>query len=121
MNCPNCDQKMQDKSYMYYGIGDWDLDYPETCHQECFCKTCDIKYINREWTIPKALQPSEKRFKTVVFILYVLKFPFNPLTKKGCWKYIHENLQDAIEQNEANKLQRAEWMLEEYGSKFEYF
>lgn len=28
MKCPNCNEEMQDKGYSYYGLGEWDCDYP---------------------------------------------------------------------------------------------
>lgn len=102
MECPNCKQEMKDKSYWYYGLGSWDMDYPDCLHEEHFCKTCKISYLNGEWNIPKNIIATEKQIKTASFISNVLQCEMPIHTKKLLWKFINENLQTAIKVKEQN-------------------
>lgn len=103
MKCPNCDKEMKDKSYWYYGIGDWDMDYPATLHEECYCADCDIKWVNGEWTIPKRYEPpTEKQIKCVRFICRELGMNYEPLLKRKTWEFINKYLDDAKQSWETN-------------------
>ena len=61
MKCPNCNKEMKDESYWYYGLGSWDMDYPDQLHEEYCCSNCNIKLVNGEWTIPKSIIATEKQ------------------------------------------------------------
>ena len=74
MKCINCETEMKDKSYNYYGLGDWDMDYPASYHEEYVCPNCKCKYTgegwgiktNSKWKIPKEVElPTEKQVKTI--------------------------------------------------------
>ena len=98
MKCPNCKQEMKDKSYCDWSS--WDMDYPDCLHEEHFCTTCKISFLNGEWNIPKNLIATEKQIKTASFISDVLRCDVPVHTKKLLWKFINENLQTAIEVKE---------------------
>lgn len=106
MKCPHCNKEMKDKSYAYYGIGSWDMDYPDCYHEEFVCKTCKISYINEKWHIPDNLIATEKQIKTAIFIHNVLGCSIPAHTKKCLWKYINTNLQNAIQASKTLKQQR---------------
>ena len=110
MNCPNCNRKMTDKSYEYYGWGSWDMDYPDQFHEEFKCGRCNISYINGQWKIPRALCPSEKQVKTVSFIENVLGKEAPPPTKNLYWKFIGEYLQRTVDiLNERSAYDEYDW------------
>jgi hypothetical protein len=94
---------MKDKSYSYYSLGAWDCDYPDEFHEEYICKSCKISYVNDEWNIPSSLVATEKQIKTAKFIQNVIGGEALPPLKKNLWRYIHDNLQRAIELNEKIK------------------
>ena len=100
MKCPNCESEMKDKSYWYEGS--WDSDYPEFKHEEHVCKVCKIAYKNGEWYVPDNLIATNKQIKTAMFISNVLHCERPVHTKKLLWKFINENLQEAIEVNNRN-------------------
>lgn len=103
MNCPNCNKKMEDKSYCYYGISDWDMDYPATLHEEYVCKDCNIKYMNREWIIPeKFKRATYKQIKCANFICRELELEFEPVLKTKTWKFINTYLDAAKQSSYAN-------------------
>ena len=52
---------MKDKSYWYYGLGSWDMDYPDELHEEYWCLSCRIKYIDGKWVIPPSIIATEKQ------------------------------------------------------------
>ena len=118
MKCPNCDKKMKDKSFWYYGISDWDMDYPGTFHEEYRCAACDIKYINDEWIIPNKYQrATEKQIKCAEFICRELGMSYDPILKTKTWKFINTYFDEAKLSREAN-FQRwcednAHWLPEE--------
>lgn len=96
MNCPNCDKEMKEKSYWYYGIGDWDMDYPATLHEEYCCIDCSIKWINGEWIIPKRYErATDKQIKCANFICRELGINYEPLFKRKTWEFINKHLDDA--------------------------
>ena len=98
MDCPNCDKEMKNKSYLYYGLGDWDMDHPSTLHEEYFCKDCKIKYAQGEWSIPKIFErPTEKQIKCVMVINQVLELKFNPLIKSRTRVFINKYMQKSKE------------------------
>lgn len=113
MKCPNCNKEMKDKSYSFYSLGAWDCDYPDELHEEYMCKSCKISYINDEWHIPSSLVATEKQIKTAKFIRNVIGGQTPPPLKKNLWKYIHDNLQRAIELNEHIKDCNAEMFFED--------
>ena len=100
MKCPNCNKEMKDNSYSYYGLGSWDMDYPDCYHEEYVCRACKISYINGEWQIPDSLIATEKQIKAAEFISNILGFEIPPHTKKMLWQFIHDNLQEAIKARE---------------------
>lgn len=98
--CPNCDKEMKNNSYMYYGLADWDMDYPATEHEEYYCKQCKIKYINGDWNIPKIIEvPTQKQIKCVNVINNVLGTDFIPLIKNKTTKFIKENIEKSKDIN----------------------
>lgn len=116
MNCPNCNRTMQDKSYNYYGIGDWDMDYPATTHEEYICSHCKIKYMNGEWEIPEEIAATNKQKRAALFINRVLGVQLPVLTKKNAWQYINKYLEKAKEQRrydfECWCEEHADWLPE---------
>ena len=113
MNCPNCNKEMKDRSYWYYGLGSWDSDYPDCFHEEYVCKNCKISYINDEWKIPPSLAATEKQIKTAKFIRNVIGGETPAPLKKSLWKYIHDNLQRAIDLNKHIRDCNAEMFFED--------
>ena len=119
MKCPNCDKEMKDKSYWYYGIGDWDMDYPATLHEEYRCIDCNIKYINDEWIIPKKFERATyKQIKCAAFINRQLGTNFEPILKTSTWKFIKDNLTTA---KEIYNHSFSDWCLENSDWLPEYF
>ena len=116
MICQNCNNEMADKSYWYYGLGSWDSDYPDCLHEEHFCKTCKISYINGDWNIPQNLMATEKQIKTANFISKVLNCGTPIYTKKLLWKFINKNLETAIKVREQDFedwcLDNSDWLPE---------
>lgn len=106
MICPQCQHKMKNKSYAYYSLGAWDCDYPDSYHEEYKCPECKMKYLNGKWIIPDELKATEKQIKTASFINLALGYEVPPHTKKLLWKFINQNLQDAII---ARQTQFEEW------------
>ena len=103
MNCPNCEKEMKDKSYWYYGISDWDMDYPATLHEEYWCKDCCIKHLNGEWIIPKKFErATDKQIKCARFICRELRMNYEPLLKRKTWEFINKHLDDAKKSRETN-------------------
>ena len=103
MNCPNCEKEMKDKSYWHYGIGSWDMDYPDVLHEEYWCSDCRIKYVNGEWNIPKKFErATDKQVKCVKFINRELGTGYVPLLKTKTWKFINDNLDDAKQSRDSN-------------------
>lgn len=120
MKCPNCDIEMKLKiedsgpsmAFWDRDEDEWDGSYIIETHK---CKQCKIKYVldqepgcgREEWTIPVELEPSDKQIKTIFMIDNI----FNSSniedihTKKQAWKFINENLDDAIKQKEVNEEQ----------------
>lgn len=95
MTCPNCNRFMKDKSYWYYGFGDWDMDYPTELHEEYVCQHCKIKYVNGKWIIPDRFIATEKQQKTMLFINSVLHIEIPPPTKIKAWSYISKYFDEA--------------------------
>jgi len=124
MNCPNCNQEMtyQDDGGCGYSIADWDVDYPTWHAEEHYkCKSCGIKCVEGEWSIPKKYQrATDKQVKAVLFIQnqlgsyigydYFGEFPtgknnkfagrFEPLLKNQCIKFIGQYLNEASQNKE---------------------
>lgn len=104
MNCPNCNKEMKDKSYWHYGLGSWDMDYPDVLYEEYWCSDCRIKYINGEWIIPKKFEKATyKQVKCANFICNELGLRFEPILKAKTWKFINTYLDAA---KLSNKLRR---------------
>ena len=104
MNCPNCNKEMKDNSYWYYGLGSWDMDYPDVLHEEYCCPDCRIKYINGEWAIPKKFaRATYKQVKCANFICRELGLRFEPILKAKTWKFINTYLDAA---KLSNRLRR---------------
>lgn len=59
MKCINCQTEMKDKSYWYYGLGSWDMDYPDMLHEEYICPKCKHKYIDGEWKKPRTRKSNQ--------------------------------------------------------------
>lgn len=96
MNCPNCNKEMKDKSYWYYGLGDWDMDYPASFYEEHLCVDCGIKHINDEWFIPdKYERATEKQIRCANFICGELGLDYKPLFKRKTWEFINKYLNEA--------------------------
>ena len=96
MNCPNCNKEMKDKSYWYYGISDWDMDYPATLHKEYCCLDCGIEFVGSSWIIPPKYElATDKQKNCVKFINRELGMNFNPLLKRNSWEFINSYLDDA--------------------------
>ena len=72
MKCINCQTEMKDKSYWYYGIGSWDMDYPDTLHEEHRCPNCKYKYINGEWKKPRPRKPKSNNYTAEAIKAYAL-------------------------------------------------
>ena len=119
MKCPNCEKEMKEKSYWYYGISDWDMDYPATLHEEYYCSDCRIKWINGEWQIPKGYtRASENQIKCTKFICKQLGLHYEPLLKNKTWKFINDNL-DAAKQSWQTNFEcwceeNSDWLPEYY-------
>ena len=112
---------MKDKSYWYYGISDWDMDYPATLHEEHYCKDCRITFVNGKWKIPKKFErPTEKQIRTVLFINSKLGTNLTPLLKRQCWKFISKHFEEAKLQAKYDREEYFEWHREMYGE-FEYY
>lgn len=110
MYCPHCGGNMKETKETYWSIGDWDMDYPTGYIERHICVPCKIKATNTDpicskytWEIPEKYHPTDKQRKTVKFICNVLHISPPPETKRQYWWFINDNLNDAIETNEANK------------------
>lgn len=104
MKCINCQTEMKDKSYSYYGIGDWDMDYPDSYHEEYRCPNCKCKYTREDhysdgkWDIPKTVEkPTEKQVKTILFIMSKLHISLEAITKQQCIRDIGKYFDKAKE------------------------
>ncbi len=104
MKCINCGTEMKDKSYSYYGIGDWDMDYPASYHEEYRCPNCKCKYTREDhygdgkWDIPKTVEkPTEKQVKTILFIMSKLHISLEAITKQQCIRDIGKYFDKAKE------------------------
>jgi hypothetical protein len=94
---------MKDKSYWYYGLGDWDMDYPATLHEEHICVNCNIEYLNGDWNIPeKYHRATDKQIKCVNFICRELGINYEPLLKQKTWEFINKYLNDAKQSRDAS-------------------
>ena len=125
MICPECSKEMKDKSYWYYGLGSWDMDYPDCLHEEYRCSCCRISCVNGEWKIPKKFLATEKQINASQIIGRVLGIEAPPPTKKAMWLFINQNMNKSKEQSKQNKISReanfqqwceddAWWLPEEY-------
>ena len=98
MKCINCLTEMKNKSYDYYGFGDWDMDYPASHHEEYRCPNCKCKYIREDygegkWEIPKKVEkPTEKQVNTILFINNKLQMDLKPITKQQCIRDIEHTM-----------------------------
>ena len=94
MICPNCEKEMKDMSYSYYGIGDWDSDYPSSFCDLFICKSCKIQYRNGSWDIPKKFErPTQKQISVIKIINNNLNTKYTPLIKNKCCKFIKDNIE----------------------------
>ena len=104
MNCPNCNKEMKDDSYWDYGIGSWDMDYPDVFHEKYKCKDCRIEYINGEWIVPKKFERATyKQVKCANFICNELGMKFEPVLKMQTWKFINTYLDKAKHDNKQRR------------------
>lgn len=116
MNCPNCNNLMENKSYSFWSMADWDSESPSGYHEEYHCHDCNIKYINGEWKIPKKYAlATEKQIKAVKFINAYCFTNYTPLLKRPCISFIKEYLPIAQEIYQNRLEQMGEWHREEYG------
>lgn len=92
ITCPKCGRLMTDLSYWDYGIGSWDMDYPDVYHENHVCHHCNIKKVNGEWKVPQSMRASDKQIKCAEVISNVLGIsaPECPL-KTLLWKFINDN------------------------------
>ena len=97
MKCPICQKETIDKSYMYYGLGDWDCDYPNTLHEEYICPNCKIKYVNGEYFGIEHFggRATEKQIKCVKFINNMLDLNYEPIAKYPTSKFISKYIDKA--------------------------
>ena len=95
MTCPNCGLAMKDKCYKYYGLSDWDMDYPTEVFHRFTCKACKISFDDdKGWKIPKTFErPTDKQIKCVEIINRVLCTDFVPLLKISTTLFIKENIE----------------------------
>ena len=106
MKCPNCDKEMKDKSYWYYSLGGWDLDYPDELHEEYLCSSCRIKFVNGEWIIPKSMIATEKQINASKIIERNTGIEMPPPIKKLMWEYIGNNIELSKKKYEEYKKMR---------------
>ena len=125
MDCPNCGKIMKDKSYWYYGIGSWDMDYPDVLHEEYWCSSCRIRFVNGEWTIPKSIIATDKQLNAAAIIECNTGIDMPPPIKKLIWKYIKDNMEYSKQRYEEYKKGRErlfeEWCEEKSDWLPEYF
>ena len=101
MKCINCLTEMKNKSYDYYGFGDWDMDYPASHHEDHRCPNCKCKYTREDygegkWEIPKKVEkPTEKQVNTILFINNKLQMALKPITKQQCIRDIGKHFEAA--------------------------
>lgn len=93
MKCSNCNREMKDKSYEYYGIGSWDMNYPDEYHEEYWCPICHIKFVNDEWTIPSSMVATDKQLNAGKIIECNTGISMPPPLKKLMCEYIGENME----------------------------
>lgn len=95
MNCPNCSAAMNDLSYMYFSLADWDMDYPSTLHEEYRCTKCFIHYTNGEWEVPVCYAPTEKQKRIINAICFTLHLSFTPVTRRDAWEFIANHIEES--------------------------
>lgn len=113
MECPNCNREMKDKSYAYYGIGSWDMDYPDQYHEEYWCPICHIKFVNKEWTIPESIIATEKQLYVGKIIEHNTGIEMPPPIKKLMCEYIGKNMELSKKKYEEYK-EKKERLFEEW-------
>lgn len=89
MNCPNCGKEMKHRQITGYEPdfgGTADEDELKVTWDKYTCKDCKISYDGTEWKIPKALRPTEKQVKTLLFINNRLHLNLEPITRQQCWR-----------------------------------
>lgn len=91
MKCPVCEKEMIDLSYNYYGIADWDMDYPATRCSKYLCQTCDIKYEDGKWDIPEQFKATDKQIYCASIICENLSFNSPPPVKKIMTVFIRKH------------------------------
>lgn len=101
MKCPNCNKEMKDKSYaveITFITGDEPDYYPTEWIEEYNCKDCGIKYHKGDWVVPKKYpRATDKQIKCALFINRQLGTTFVPVLKTSTWKFIKDNIEQAIE------------------------
>lgn len=119
MNCPNCGKSMTNLSNWSYGIGSWDMDYPDVYHEEYRYNNCKIIFINGEWKIPDTLRASDQQIKAAETISYYLHIPIpDPPLKTSLWKFIHDHMEES---KLAKEQQFEDWCEENADWLPEYF
>lgn len=125
MNCPNCDKEMKDKSFWYFGLGSWDMDYPDQLHEEYWCPNCRIKFLNGEWAIPDSMIATDKQINAAKIIECNTGISMPPPLKKLMCKYIGDNMELSKKRYEEYKKEREhsfeEWCEENSDWLPEYF
>ena len=112
MICPNCTREMKDESYEYYGIGSWDMDYPDNYQEQHVC-TCGVKIINGKWEIPESIRATDKQIHAAEVISKVLGLRTPPPLKTLMWKFIHDHIEESKEKSKAESDCNAELFFEE--------
>ena len=113
MNCPNCNNPMQNESFYYYSLGGWDMDYPDEYHEEYWCPYCRIRFVNDEWEIPSSIIATDKQINAGRIIENNTGIKMPPPIKKLMSKYIGDNMELSQKRYEEYKKQRAQ-LFEEW-------
>ena len=125
MDCPECGKEMKYKGYSYYGIGSWDMDYPDCYHEEYRCSCCKITFVNGRWNVPKKFIATEKQINAAKIISNVLGVDMPPPTKRKLWEFINQNMEKSKKRQQENKIARendfSEWCEENSHWLPEYF
>ena len=115
MRCPNCDKEMKDKSYAYYGMGSWDMDYPDGYHEEHRCSRCKIRFVKdaqEEWTIPDSIRATDKQLNAALLIERNTGIDMPPPIKKLMCKYIGDNIELSKRRYEEYKQAKEQLFVE---------
>lgn len=126
MNCPQCNKEMKYKCNQYSSFSSGDEpDYDLLFIIESYkCKDCKIvcKIDNSnpipkiDWIVPDEYLPTERQLNTIEFINKYLGLEEICPTKKSAWKFINQNLNQAVIQRNTNFANFCEdnqdWLIE---------